>query len=641
MNTTPQNREIGAARQESANLDHHRKSLQDEQATMQKDLKRVGEQTVRDQSELKKIDSELRAAQQSGGRDLVTKFGGPKVADLLNRIQQNKHLFQGPVIGPIGSRLSIREGCEKWSVALETALFSSLRSFIVTTVDDRNRLFNLMKAFHMEHYTTIITQAQGARFPTNIPSMDGALSMVDALNIEDDLVFNCLLDQLNMDRVAFVETEKEITSRFVEHVNGEDRLKFGLNRILSAKAVTVTYRDGNESSSFSWLQLTNALSTDDTAYIASLQQRLQAAQREFADGQVLQRDLNQRLTANSGEIRRLDDAVRTIQHKLRSLDKNKRELDTRLQDAQDAGKVDNTGFLEAEIETIRGNLDTLNFQYEQEHASQQVLEADLKVCKTEIGHMEKARRELAEQNDAHAKALTDFLTKCNSNENKVANLKAALEGKKKQLEDFMTGTYEPQVATRDEALRVARENTAQLIEDWRGEPIELSAKDSKASLERKIKQLQAELAEGKRKANLEGYTAAILADRVNTAKAAYQQKKEEFSIIQKNKLSMEEHVQESKERWETNFRKIRKLTRSFFNEYAGIQGASGTVEIDPNKEEMSLIVQMDASDKKTLATDVRNLSGGERSYVTLCLLLALGHVVSPCVYLWNLYIMVH
>ncbi len=91
---------------------------------------------------------------------------------------------------------------------------------------------------------------------------------------------------------------------------------------------------------------------------------------------------------------------------------------------------------------------------------------------------------------------------------------------------------------------------------------------------------------------------------------------------------MEEHVLESKERWEVNFKKIRRQTRKFFNEYAGIQGASGTVEIDPTREEMSLIVQMDASDRKTLATDVRNLSGGERSYVTLCLLLALGHVVS-------------
>eukprot|EP01032_Pedospumella_encystans_P018896 gene18896-21497_t len=393
--------EINAARQEGSNLENHRKSLQDDQVTMQRELKRVGDQTVRDQSELRKFDNELRAAQQSGGRDLVTKFGGPKVADLLNRIKQSQNLFQGPVIGPIGSRVTIREGCEKWSVALEAALFTNLRSFIVTTVDDRNRLFGMMKNLQMERSHTITVQAKGARFTTNIPAMDGALSMVDALNIEDDLVFNCLLDQINMDRVAFVDTEKEISSRFVERVNGEERLRFGLNRILTMKAVTVSYRQGNEASDNNRFHLTNALSTDDTAYIASLQESLQNAQRVFADGQQVQRDLNQRLTATSGEIRRLDDAARTIQNKLRGLDKNKRELDSRLQDAQDAGKIDNTGHLEADINTIKGNLDTLNFQFDQESAKHQTLEADLKACKTEIGHMEKARRELAEQNDAH------------------------------------------------------------------------------------------------------------------------------------------------------------------------------------------------------------------------------------------------
>ena len=47
-------------------------------------------------------------------------------------------------------------------------------------------------------------------------------------------------------------------------------------------------------------------------------------------------------------------------------------------------------------------------------------------------------------------------------------------------------------------------------------------------------------------------------------------------------------------------------------------------------EEMTMIVQIDSSDKTTKSSDVSNLSGGERSYVTLCLLLALGHVV--CIY---------
>ena len=36
---------------------------------------------------------------------------------------------------------------------------------------------------------------------------------------------------------------------------------------------------------------------------------------------------------------------------------------------------------------------------------------------------------------------------------------------------------------------------------------------------------------------------------------------------------------------------------------------------------------MDNSNDGTRVKDVRQLSGGERSYTTLCLLLALGHVI--------------
>lgn len=40
-----------------------------------------------------------------------------------------------------------------------------------------------------------------------------------------------------------------------------------------------------------------------------------------------------------------------------------------------------------------------------------------------------------------------------------------------------------------------------------------------------------------------------------------------------------------------------------------------------------MTVQTDSRNEKCKADDVRNLSGGERSYTTFCLMLALDHVV--------------
>ena len=42
---------------------------------------------------------------------------------------------------------------------------------------------------------------------------------------------------------------------------------------------------------------------------------------------------------------------------------------------------------------------------------------------------------------------------------------------------------------------------------------------------------------------------------------------------------------------------------------------------------LRLICQTDNFDATSLTEDVKQLSGGERSFATLCLLLALGHVI--------------
>lgn len=57
-------------------------------------------------------------------------------------------------------------------------------------------------------------------------------------------------------------------------------------------------------------------------------------------------------------------------------------------------------------------------------------------------------------------------------------------------------------------------------------------------------------------------------------------------------------------------------------------GYSGNVEFMHKDKTLKLNVQIDSMNEKTRAQDVRCISGGERSYVSLCFLLALGAVVS-------------
>eukprot|EP00815_Leptocylindrus_aporus_P002118 CAMPEP_0116072362 /NCGR_PEP_ID=MMETSP0322-20121206/14449_1 /TAXON_ID=163516 /ORGANISM="Leptocylindrus danicus var. apora, Strain B651" /LENGTH=112 /DNA_ID=CAMNT_0003561125 /DNA_START=88 /DNA_END=423 /DNA_ORIENTATION=+ len=72
------------------------------------------------------------------------------------------------------------------------------------------------------------------------------------------------------------------------------------------------------------------------------------------------------------------------------------------------------------------------------------------------------------------------------------------------------------------------------------------------------------------------------------------------------------------------------MTNVTFDEKLNQKGSSGFVEFDHENGDLNLIVQKDCNNEQTQTKDVKALSGGERSYTTLALLIALGeHLETP------------
>lgn len=68
-------------------------------------------------------------------------------------------------------------------------------------------------------------------------------------------------------------------------------------------------------------------------------------------------------------------------------------------------------------------------------------------------------------------------------------------------------------------------------------------------------------------------------------------------------------------------------TNTKFDEMLNIKGSSGTVGFDHENGELNLNVQKDSFDEKSQQRDVKALSGGEKSFTTIALLLALGEML--------------
>ena len=78
------------------------------------------------------------------------------------------------------------------------------------------------------------------------------------------------------------------------------------------------------------------------------------------------------------------------------------------------------------------------------------------------------------------------------------------------------------------------------------------------------------------------------------------------------------------QRWRQFRHLIAAKTDQSFDEILNLKGSSGGIEFDHSDKALNLCVQKDSADQNSQQKDVKALSGGERSFTTIALLLALG-----------------
>ncbi len=73
-----------------------------------------------------------------------------------------------------------------------------------------------------------------------------------------------------------------------------------------------------------------------------------------------------------------------------------------------------------------------------------------------------------------------------------------------------------------------------------------------------------------------------------------------------------------------NVEHIVEMSNGTFDEVLNRKGSSGSIDFNHKHGTLDLVVQKDNMDENSQTSDVKALSGGERSFTTLALLLALG-----------------
>lgn len=565
---------------------------------------------------VQKTEEKLNAQSDVQGK---AKMFGNAVPQILSKIQTTR--FSRPVLGPIGMCISMKEGTDQWSQAVEKTLIASLKTFVVSTSEDRATLSGILKTYNAEKQHPIILQPPHARY--GIPlSAEGVTTVADTLVIPEDQVFNALVDQTGMERVALI-AEEEHYRNYVTVQNGREMLMYNLTALTTKTGTTLKYADGNRSSEVNRSAFLHQLSNDNTAYRESLRQQLQAEQQEYRE---VQAQLNE-LKRNSGDIqnrpKQIEQAIRSNVVALQQLGKEKNELEVKRAEMQTTNRFD-TKDTEDELAELHRALDEVNLQIAATETQIQTINVELKTHQTDKRDAERVVEGLkAEVNDLQSEMERLI--------NRRQELKRQKDGaarnvaNKQSLLDKEATILREVTLLMEEKLTIAQAKAVELID---GAEVTLEKKETRAYLERKERELRVQLEEGRRLNDVVGYTKEGVTAQCKELHDDFKAFKNDYERLQRNLTTLTNDFEEREERRNKSLKACAKKAKYKFDDYVQTRGYSGTIKFDHEASTLTLTVMTDSNDKNTKSNDVKQLSGGERSYVTFSLLLALGHVVS-------------
>jgi len=183
-------------------------------------------------------------------------------------------------------------------------------------------------------------------------------------------------------------------------------------------------------------------------------------------------------------------------------------------------------------------------------------------------------------------------------------------------------------AARDRAEAEAREVCAALLgEGWEeGEPggrVDHQGK-SKEQIEKLIRRRTEQLKQKREQQALQRKSKQECETQYLRAKAKYRDKEDELKTKWTNAMALQKDIAERMDKYKAFSKFFRRSTNHMFDEYLQQRGSSGGIHFNSNEKTLQIVVQKDNMDEATQTTDIKALSGGERSATTLALLLALG-----------------
>ncbi|KAI9073105.1 hypothetical protein K1719_044935 [Acacia pycnantha] len=528
----------------------------------------------------------------------VTAFGGDRVMNLLRIIERSYRRFKRPPIGPIGAHLNLANG-DRWGVAIEHAIGKMLNAFIVTDHKDSLLLRECAKEANYGHLQIFIYDFSRPRLslPAHMLPCTTHPSILSVLYSANDAVINVLVDLQEVGNVAFSfdmwSIERQILVRdydtgkmvaFDERISNlkevftSDGYKMFSRR--SVQTVLPQIR-GRELADYRSKREAEEKLEDLNGRLRHVKRVCSHSEKDLSSKKLaLEDERNQYAMANrsspASSVDEIQQEISEVQHEIERKTDLLKECQNRMNDA--AAKTDH-----------------LKISFEELCASTQEEISALEKAENELMQIERDIR-LAEEEKAHYDGIMQRKVLPDIKEAEARYLEL-----KQQREEYSR-----------KASIICCEDELQSLGDCNGStPEQLSAQ-----IERLSQRLKRES---------QRYTESLDDLRMLCEKKERKimRKQQAYKAYRTKLDACQRALELRRNKFRRNATYLRRLLSWKFNAHLGRKGFSGLITVNYEEKTLSIKVQMPQDASGCAVRDTRGLSGGERSFSTLCFTLAL------------------
>lgn len=630
MDSENEKKEIEQLHHDLKSLEEELQRLSDQISTAETRLQEISAEIASSKSQresimqgMNEVKKELNAlkARENELRSMsspLTKYGR-EVADL--QVSISRSLWESPVFYPAGEYFSVRKGYEKWRDAIETFLNLFPLSAIVNIASRRDRDTLIAMGHHhgIPDLNVVSIDYEGdLLIPENQLPMTQRPSILDALEFKNNIVKKAAIVQTRLERCILCQDYKEVLTVTGDGPNRS--MPRNVHSIVTIEGDIHQVRHGKPSltSNRKKPQGLLSLNTEETLRMISVQIR-EAKQNE--DSWV------QKERAWYNENRKRQEAFDEVRKQLREFDSKKRQVSNRIHQIQD--RLDQIAQEDGE-----GELASMRTQQQQIEEDNAQKEQKVEQISNEIEALDQRIMSLKSAWDSVNNRFQDMQKKVRELESKISRISrtASTNSWKIELENRLKLTKQAK-----NNLEKKREQKAKEIEEKKEEvrsSVALLGEDTRVREKLSVQLCKREVELFEEKLQRERKQMGVQSNAEIEAK--FEAKKKEFEELQTKYKSIKREgsrMENLEKRQKLTYEELRNESQQQickrFTRFLSQRKAEGSVAIDHEQHTVSLSVRMDSTSQieSSQVQNIKVLSGGEKSFVTLSLIMATTHII--------------